>query len=126
MSARHPVGLEEFPPRGPRAASCAVPPLPARGPAIRGCDVRLCGRPPTVEAYEKGRGSSRTPAPHRRPSPRYGVTLPIFTLAVPAVVPRAFTSWTRPKNSRPAGASASAVTWPVTVAEAPVARCTGA
>ncbi|CAM5702251.1 hypothetical protein SPURM210S_00445 [Streptomyces purpurascens] len=56
----------------------------------------------------------------------YGTTFSIFTLPRPATVPRALTSWTCPKNSRPSGAAAAAVTLPETVADAPVPSFTGA
>ncbi|CAM5383875.1 hypothetical protein SGLAM104S_03302 [Streptomyces glaucescens] len=41
-------------------------------------------------------------------------------------MPRALTSWTWPKNSRPSGAAAAAVTLPETVAESPVPSFTAA
>ena len=82
-------------------------------------------RPPGVPAEcghgTEGRAPVRTPAPLRR-TRCYGVTFSIVTLPAPATVPRAFTSWTWPKRTRPAGAAAAAVTVAETVAEAPVAE----
>ena len=83
------------------------------------------GRRPTANrrpATVSGRPFRRPPL---RPSRCYGMTFSIVTLPVPATVPRALTSWTRPKNSRPSGAAAAAVTVPDTVAESPVPSFTG-